>query len=63
MDIKIYLKTGQIVEFTASEMNLQKNALGKILDVLWVDEQTGACLEHIEVDQIAAITSDKGVSL
>ncbi|GIO34363.1 hypothetical protein J2TS6_55040 [Paenibacillus albilobatus] len=58
-DVKVYLKTGQIVEFTTKQLGVKKDQGERIDSLSWdVNADTEKfSLHHIEVDQIVAITA------
>jgi hypothetical protein len=58
-DVRIYLKSGQVVEFTTKELGMKKNALGGLESLTWTtnSDREKFSLNYIELEQIAAITA------
>lgn len=58
-DVRIYLKSGQVVEFTTKEFGMKKDALGGIESLKWTtnSDKEKFNLSYIEIEQIAAITA------
>lgn len=58
VEVKIYLKSGQIVEFTAKEFEVDKDSEGRMKSIAWNTEDSETdSLRYVEANQIAAITT------
>jgi hypothetical protein len=55
-DVKIFLKSGQIVEFTANSIEKRHDAFGGTNGLIWGNIPGRTQLFDIDIDQIAAIT-------
>jgi len=56
-DVKIYLKSGQVVEFVTKNLTKETNQLtGQITKLTWQNIQGETMLFDIALDQVAAIT-------
>ncbi|MFB6473330.1 hypothetical protein ACFCW7_10890 [Paenibacillus glucanolyticus] len=62
VDVKIYLKSGQIVEFTAREFEVDKDSGGRMKSIAWntewnTEDSETYSLRYVDANQIAAITT------
>lgn len=56
VDVKIFLKSGQIVEFVSENVTVKTNGFGDTVGLNWKNVPDEATLLDIGIDQIAAIT-------
>lgn len=53
-DVKIYLKTGQVIDLTVASMSMTVTALDKRLT--WTGVENEEKLLYVDLDHVAAIT-------
>jgi len=58
-DVKIFLKSGQVVEFVTTSLKSSRDDYGNICKLEWRDVEGETTLHRVQLDQIAAITYKK----
>jgi hypothetical protein len=57
--VKLYLKSGQMVEFIANDFTLSRNGLGEVTQASWSNVKDKTTLMFADLDEINAVTYEE----
>jgi hypothetical protein len=58
MKVEVYLKSGQVMEFESTKINLERDYQGNLTKITWDKVESGINLFYIDLNEVVGITTE-----
>ncbi|MNO32212.1 hypothetical protein D3C76_221960 [compost metagenome] len=58
MKVKVYLKSGQVMEFESTKINLERDYQGNLTKITWDKVESGINLFYLDLNEVVGITTE-----
>lgn len=59
MKVEVYLKSGQVMEFESTKINLERDYQGNLTKITWDKVESGINLFYIDLNEVVGITTER----